>query len=300
MKWIILTFCSIVVLFSCTESNRASYGDDKVLDIQGHRGARGLMPENSIPGFIKALEVGVNTLELDLCVTADSQVIVSHEPYFSPDFCLMPDGSEITLSPQETNIFKMKYSEVKNWDCGSKPHQRFPGQEKMKTYKPLLSEVFSQAEDYMSKSRSKNPAAYNIELKSMKGYEGIFHPEPQVFVDLVYKEINGKVPWERVTIQSFDFRILQLFKSKYPDVQLAQLVENDLSWSKNVDSLGFKPDIYSCYYKRLDENIVSDLQQKGIKVIPWTVNEISEMKELIGWGVDGIITDYPDRAIEIL
>jgi glycerophosphoryl diester phosphodiesterase len=99
-----------------------------------------------------------------------------------------------------------------------------------------------------------------------------------------------------VTIQSFDFRVLQVFRKKYPHVKLAALVENQKSWEENIKALGFTPDIYSCYYELLTKDIVLALQKKKMKVIPWTVNERADMDRLLDWGVDGLITDYPNRT----
>jgi len=226
-------------------------------------------------------------------------VIVSHEPYMSSEICLNPDRNMIGEEEGKTlNIYEMTYEEVSSYDCGSLMHVRFPSQGKVKAIKPLLSEVFNRTEPYIELN-SLGEVRYNIELKSSEDYDGIYHPDPATFSQLVHEEINGKVDWNRVTIQSFDFRILRYFHENYPNVQLSQLIENEKSWEENVETLGFTPSVYSCYYKLLDEESIRKMHEKGMKVIPWTVNEISEMEELIGMGVDGIITDYPDRAQEL-
>ena len=177
-------------------------------------------------------------------------------------------------------------------------HQRFPSQGKVKVVKPRLSDVFGRIESYCE-ANGLNAVNYNIELKSNLRYDNVYHPEPKQFSDLVFREIDGKVDWSRVTIQSFDFRILQYFKETYPTIRLSQLIENEKSWQENVESLGFKPDIYSCYYELLTQEIINELHTENILVIPWTINEIPEMEKLIDWGVDGIITDYPDRIKEL-
>lgn len=292
----------LIFILSCTvNQNTREEVNEKTqklpIDIQGHRGARGLYPENSLIGFEKALEMGVTTLELDLCVSKDSQLVVSHEPYFSSEICLKPDGSEIHPdSAQELNMFQMTYEEISAFDCGSKGNDSFPDQAKMKIVKPLLSDVFSLIE----KKEMADPVNYNIELKSMEPFDNIYHPTPDVFSDLVYNTINEKIDWSRITIQSFDFRVLQYFHEKYPHVKIALLIENELSWQENLDSLGFTPDIYSCYYKRLDEDNVLAIKYMEMQVIPWTVNNVEEMENLIGLGVDGLITDYPNKAIELV
>lgn len=286
-----------VVITGCVENQKTNSKDR--LDIQGHRGARGLMPENSIPGFIKALDLGVTTLEMDLCVTRDKEIIISHEPYISPDYCLSPDGSVISKdSMLVNNIYQLSYDAIRQFDCGSKDHPRFPDQKKLVTYKPLLKEAFQEIERHINQNNL-DPVNYNIEIKSSEKYDNQFHPTPEEFSDLVYSEIDGVIDWERINIQSFDFRVLQYFHKTYPQIQLAQLIENEIPWRENVDELGFTPDIYSCNHTLLDSKIVKEIQESGIKVIPWTVNDAERMQDLVSWGVDGIITDYPNIALEL-
>lgn len=267
------------------------------IDIQGHRGARGLVPENSIEGFLLAAELGVITLELDLVVSADKQLVVSHEPYFSPDFCLLPAGDAI---PEDSvvNIYNLDYTQIQTFDCGQKDYQRFPEQQKMATYKPLLSAVIDSIENYTSKT-GRAPLFYNIELKTTETTDRIFHPHPSEFSDLVYDLITKKGIWDRVNIQSFDFRTLQYFHEKYPQVKLAVLIEEEKDWESNLEKLGFTPEIYSSYYPLLSREIIQELHEEGMQVIPWTINETEDMIKLIDWGVDGIITDYPDRALKL-
>ena len=269
------------------------------IDIQGHRGARGLMPENSIPGFLKALDYGVTTLELDLAITGDSLVVVSHEPYFSSDFCTDPHGNEIKKSDQKKlNIYQLPYEEIKKYDCGLKPHPNFPDQEKVALHKPLLQEVIKAVEKHI-KSKTFYEVDYNIEIKSTPAGDDEYHPSPGRFSDLVYNLVDQYLPWDRVIIQSFDFRVLQYWHKNYPQVRLAALIDSPGSVENKLNKLGFEPAIYSPYYKFLNEDKVNYLHRRDIKVIPWTVNEPEEMKKLIGMGVDGIITDYPDLAARL-
>lgn len=292
-----LLYLSISIVLACNSPQKEKPVSD--LDIQGHRGARGLYPENSLIGFEKALEMGVTTLELDLCVSQDSQLIVSHEPYFSSTICLYPDGTEIPEdSAQELNMYEMSYEEISGYDCGSKGNPGFPEQKKISTSKPLLTQVFDRIESKDEKSEGKK-VRYNIEIKSLEPFDNVYHPSPPVFSDLVYQTINDRIDWSRITIQSFDFRVLQYFNQNYPEVRLALLIENDNSWQDNLDSLGFTPDIYSCYYKHLTVENTEALKYMEMQVIPWTVNNEEDMKKLVKMGVDGLITDYPDRAIEL-
>ncbi|UII33558.1 glycerophosphodiester phosphodiesterase [Fulvivirga ulvae] len=267
------------------------------VDIQGHRGARGMMPENTIPAFKYALDQGVTTLELDVVITKDKKVVVSHEPWMSPEICLTPDNAEFK-DDKKYNIYNMTYEEVKAFDCGYLNSTRFPQQQKLHVSKPLLSDVIKEVEKHI-KSYTQYEVDYNIEIKSTRDGDGKSHPEVQEFSDLVYKTIDQYLPMSRIVIQSFDFRVLQYWHEKYPQVRLAALVENTRSIETNVANIGFKPHIYSPYYKLLTKNKVKELHDMGIKVIPWTVNEAKEMKQLIEWGVDGIITDYPNIANQL-
>jgi glycerophosphoryl diester phosphodiesterase len=280
-------------------------------DIQGHRGARGLMPENTIPAFLFALDSNVTTLELDLAITKDKQVIVSHEPWISAEICLDPDGNTFAKKDEKKfNIYQMTYEQVKQWDCGSKTHDRFPDQKKMIVVKPLLSDVIVAVENHI-KNFTKYEVDYNIEIKSEPNGDGKFHPKPEKFSDMVYELIDQYLPLDRVVIQSFDFRVLKYWHKKYPEVRLAALVENKKSIDENLKELGFVPSIYSPDFKLLAKDSVEYLHTKNVeltekqkeakvkprlRVIPWTVNEPTEMLSVKGMDVDGFITDYPDRA----
>lgn len=278
-------------------------------DVQGHRGARGLMPENTIPAFLLALDSGVTTLEMDLAITKDKQVVVSHEPWMSAAYCINPSGIEIKEKEEmKYNIFQMNYEQVKLWDCGSKGNPKFPEQKKLKISKPLLADVIVACENHI-KNFTKYEVDYNIEIKSLPETDKKFHPMPEEFSDLVFNLIDQYLPWDRVIIQSFDLRVLKYWHKKYPDVRLALLIENLKSIGENFSELGFVPDIYSPDYKLLDKNEVITLHSRTpsrdaksgkkigkVRVIPWTVNDETEMTELKAMDVDGFITDYPDKA----
>lgn len=267
-----------------------------MFDLQGHRGARGIRPENSIPAFLIALDSGVTTIELDLAITKDKQIVVSHEPWMSAAICLQPDGASISDGEEKSlNIYQMDYEQVRKFDCGSKGNEKFPEQVKMKTAKPLLRDVIIAVEHHI-KSYSLYEVDYNIEIKTSPPGDGKFHPSPEVFSDLVYNLIDQYLPLERVVIQSFDFRVLKYWHEKYPDIRLSALVENPRSVDANLKSLGFTPSVYSPYFKLLTKEKVDYLHKLKIRVIPWTVNETADMQKLLEWKVDGFITDYPDRA----
>ncbi|MBL7847688.1 MAG: glycerophosphodiester phosphodiesterase [Cyclobacteriaceae bacterium] len=265
-------------------------------DVQGHRGCRGLRPENTIPAFLLGLDSGVTTLEMDVVITRDRQVVVSHEPWMSGSICLDPGGNEIAIKDSlKHNIFSLSYDQVRSYDCGSKGNERFPEQLKMSAYKPLLKDVIVAVENHI-KNHTKYEVDYNIEIKSDKHSDNKFHPKPEEFSKLVYDLVDQYLPMDRVVIQSFDFRVLKYWHKEYPQIRLAALVENKKNLQENLNELGFTPSIYSPYYKLVNEEMVKGCHQKKIRLIPWTVNDEREMLALKGLGVDGFITDYPDRA----
>ncbi|MCL9805295.1 glycerophosphodiester phosphodiesterase [Flavobacterium amniphilum] len=269
------------------------------LDIQGHRGCRGLLPENSIEAMKKAIDLGVTTLEMDVVISKDKQVLLSHEPFMSHEITLDLNGQEIAETDEKNfNLYQMDYAQIKQYDCGSKIHPRFLDQTKIKTYKPLLSEVIDFAESYVNEKYPGRKLFYNIETKTTPEGDAIFHPKPNEFVDLLVSVIKPKQISERVYIQSFDVRTLQHLHTAYSEFKTVLLVENKLSIAKNLALLGFKPDVYSPEFILLDERKVEMLHKKGIKVIPWTVNKKEDMNKVIKYGVDGLISDYPDRYFE--
>lgn len=259
------------------------------------------MPENTIPAFLKALDLGVTTLELDVVISKDQQVVVSHEPYFNADFSIAPDGRAVDKKEQKTlNLYQLTYADIKRYDVGSNGNPAYPEQQKLKTYKPLLGEVIEQVEAYRE-TKNLPTFSYNIEIKSEPEEYNKSQPEPAPFCNLVQAILKKQLAPERIIIQSFDFAVLKHWKQQaetktYPTVRLAALVANVRSIEKNLDELGFKPDIYSPYYQLLNQDKIRQLHERTIQVIPWTVNQRDDMKRLKEWGVDGLITDYPNRA----
>jgi len=265
-------------------------------DIQGHRGCRGLMPENTIPAMMKALDLGVTTLEMDVVITKDKKVVLSHDQWFSEEITTKPDGSFMgSLEERKYNIYWMTYDEVKTFDVGMKPHPRFPQQEKIKVVKPLLSEVVESVQQYMMTRRKPFPF-YNIETKSNPGFDGVFQPKPDEFVELLMGVIKEKGIEDHVIIQSFDFRTLQYLHKHYPEIRTAMLIEDfdKRSLQDQLKALGFIPTIYSPDYSLVNNALLKKCHQQNIKVIPWTVNDAETINKLKTMGVDGVITDYPN------
>lgn len=266
-------------------------------DLQGHRGARGLFPENSIEGFLAAVELQVNTVEMDVVISKDNKVVVSHEPWLNSTICWglndkpIPEGKEL-------RIYEMSYVELTNYNCGSHPHPSFPLQAKISTFKPLLSEVIMEVES-SSAALEVNPLNYNIEIKSTPEGDGVFHPAPEQFCKLVLEVLESGNILDRAIIQSFDLRALQTMKKLKPSIPLALLIEESADFEKNLAELGFTPDIYSPSFHLVNEELIKSCHDKSIKLIPWTVNEEEDMVRLLDLGVDGIITDYPDIALTL-
>ena len=295
--------CSPTSLPSSMKQSQTSSPPYPQFDLQGHRGARGLLPENTIPAFIKALELGVTTLEMDVVISKDRKVVVSHEPWFSGHVCTQPSGRPIPLAEEKSyRIFEMTYKEVTQFDCGVRGNPRFPLQKAMPATKPLLSEVIDAAEKYI-KAHNLPPVFYNIETKSRPIFDGTFHPEPQEFTELLYEVIRSKGISARATIQSFDPRTLQVARQLDPNLCLALLIGNDsgrTDLDEHIAELGFIPSIYSPDYRLVDARLISQAHAKGMRVIPWTINTYDEMVRLKKLGVDGIITDYPDIGLQLL
>ncbi len=270
----------------------------KKVEIHGHRGDRGHFPENSIPAFLSALQKGVDVIEMDVVISKDKKVVVSHEPFMASLYILQPDGKSILKNEERNfNLYQMDYEVIKQFDAGSKINSKFLQQQKIKTYKPLLSEVISVVENFKEKHQLPS-VKYNIEIKSEAEEYGIFQPEPEEFVHLVTKVLKDHQIENRVILQSFDIQILEEIHQQYPFFTLAYLVE-DGEETANLKKLSFTPSIYSPYFTLVSSKKVKKLQQQGIKVIPWTVNTTKDLQQMMAFGVDGIISDYPELAINI-
>jgi glycerophosphoryl diester phosphodiesterase len=268
-------------------------------DFEGHRGARGLMPENTIPAMKAGIDNGITTVELDAIITKDNKVIVSHDPYFSDVITTTPDGKYLSKKEAEQlALYKMTYDEIEKYDVGMKPHPGFPQQQKIKVHKPLLSVLIDSVESYAA-SKGK-VIRYNIEIKSKSTTDGIYHPAPEPFSEFLIDILKDKNILDRTVIQSFDVRPLQYIHAKYPSIKLSYLVEATAApLQDEIGKLGFIPDTYSPNFAIVTKELVQQCHQKGIKVLPWTVDTVSEMKKLIAMGVDGIITDYPNLFAEL-
>ena len=189
----------------------------------------------------------------------------------------------------------MSYAETQQYDVGIKPHPRFPEQQKTKATKPLLSQVIDSAEAFARSTHRALPF-YNIETKTQPLTDNIYHPAPDEFVTVLMKVILQKNISERVIIQSFDPRTLQIIHVKFPSIKTALLIEDfdKRSLDEQLRQLGFTPAIYSPAYQLVNESQVKACHQKHIKLVAWTVNNKTQITTLKQMGVDGIISDYPN------
>jgi glycerophosphoryl diester phosphodiesterase len=291
-------------------------------DLQGHRGARGLSPENTLEGFAIALKIGVTTLELDLGVTKDGVVVVSHDRVLNPDHTRGPDGQFLT-SPGPA-IRSLTLAELKRYDVGRlKPETAyaasFPQQRPVDGARiPALREVFA-----LTERMGANDVRFNIETK-LTPTSGAETPDPDDFAAAVVAVVRDSGMAARVTVQSFDWRVLMALARIAPEVERSCLsVETPQDdtlergrpgpspWTAGLDIDDFggstpklvaaaRCRVWSPYYRNVSEAVMADANAADLRVIPWTVNERPDMERLIDLKVDGLISDYPDRLRTVL
>jgi glycerophosphoryl diester phosphodiesterase len=290
-------------------------------DLQGHRGARGLAPEDTLAGFAKALQIGVTTLETDLGVTKDGVIVLSHDPVLNPDIVRGPDGRWLDAPGPAINSLTL--AELKRFDVGrikpsTKYAQQFGQQEPMDGARiPTLHELFE-----LAKASGKTPR-FNIETKLSPDKSGEA-PDPETFARLVVQAVRGAGMTARTTIQSFDWRTLLAAKKMAPEIETvcltAQSTLRDSTqdagrrpspWLAGLDPAGYGGSVprlakaagcgtWSPRFIELTAEAVAEAHGLGLKVVPWTINAPSDMARVIDMKVDGLITDYPDRAREVM
>ncbi len=213
--------------------------------------------------FKEAIELGVNTLELDVAITKDNEVVVSHDPFMSRTICFNPKGEEIPKSmDMKHNLYKMSHNEIKAFDCGSKFHPTYPYQIKVKSCKPLLAQVFDLV-------KFENPEVkINIEIKSKPAYYDFYTPQPKKHVAIILSEIIEHRMFDHVNLQSFDLAILEEIKKQSSKMKVALLVDDNETIKHKLAKLSYKPEIISPYYKLLTLQKVRDYQEKKYQIIP--------------------------------
>jgi glycerophosphoryl diester phosphodiesterase len=297
LKYQVLIAFIPVVLFCCqTSSPRYTIKNTfPAFYKEGHRGTRGLMPENTIASMKKAVDDGANMIEVDIQISKDGQVMVAHDAHINRQISLLPDGSEI---PEEDAtryvLHQMPYNDIRRFDVGSKYHPDFPQQKKMKAYIPLLGELIDSVERHTS-AKKLVPVIYNIEIKARPDEDGFYQPVPATLIAMVMEVVNRAGIGNRFYIQSFDIRQIQEVRKNYPHVVTGFLTSSKTaSFEENISAIGFEPEIYSPHYKLATPELVAKCHMRGIKFVPWTVNTLEEINALKKIGVDGIITDYPN------
>jgi glycerophosphoryl diester phosphodiesterase len=286
------------------------------LDLQAHRGGRGLRPENTLAAFENAIRVGVTTLELDIAITADGVAVISHEPALYPGTARDADGR--WLKEPGPLIHALTLAEVQRYDIGrlnpelayGKP---FASQQSVDGQRiPTLASLFA-----LVKQLGANDVQFDIETKVFP-HRPNDTVTPEVFVDTLLAAIRAAGMSERVMIQSFDWRTLALVQRLEPAMRTVYLtIESrnsnnvqDPAWTAGriardypsvpamIKAAGGR--IWAPNYNNIDATSAQRAHDVGLQLVPWTVNEAADMRRLIDWGVDGIITDYPDRLREVM
>jgi glycerophosphoryl diester phosphodiesterase len=257
------------------------------IDLQGHRGARGHLPENTLPAFQRAIELGVDTLELDVGVTRDGVVVVHHDRALNPDLARGPDGQWVR--PSTPLLHSLSYEELQGYDVGrirpgSDYASRFPHQKPLDgTRIPRLADVL----------KLDPKVRFNIETKIVPDAPlETLAPEP--FARALIAEVRKAGVEKRTTIQSFDWRTLKVVEREAPEIATAYLTSRRFPDPARVAEAGGK--IWSPDFTGLTEESVKKARALGLKIVPWTVNEPADIARVLALGVDGIITDYPDRV----
>lgn len=252
--------------------------------VHGHRGARALRPENTLPAFEYAIRVGADVLELDVWATADDVLVVSHDPLINTAICTGPEG--------ERTIRKLTLDEVRRWDCGSKMNPEFPRQQPAPGARiPTLDEVFALA--------PRGAFWFNVEMKSQPARPEL-QPEPEKYAQLVVAAIRRHRLEQRVIVQSFDFRLLRALRQAAPELRRAALYAGlPRDFAELAREAGEAP-IVSPHYSLVTAERVKAAHAAGLQVVPWTANTPEVWDRLIEAGVDAIITDDPAALIEYL
>jgi glycerophosphoryl diester phosphodiesterase len=271
-------------------------------EVHGHRGCRGLFPENTLPAFLHAVALGVDVVELDVVISQDQQVVVSHEPWLSAKLGCDALGQLIDpAQEQQYNLYQLPYAIIQRCTVGEWAHPGFPTQQPVRSYRPLLREVLQQV-NTISQQMGRT-VSFSVEIKSSVAGDDIFHPQPRQFVELVVAELQAARVIAHTTLLSFDVRILQAARQAYPTLALCLLVEDLLpSVAILFNDLGFEPEALGPDFQLLSGATIQSIRTAypRLRLVPWTVNSLSDLKLVMGWQVDAITTDYPDRLLSLL
>ncbi len=262
----------------------ASISMAATIQVHGHRGARAMRPENTIPAFEYAIDQGVDAIEMDVAVTKDEVPVISHDPVLNPEICRGLAGTKV--------ISEMTFAELRKWDCGSLVNPHFPKQT------PLPGTRIPSLEEVLALSKRGN-FVFNIETKIFKD-KPQYTPPPDRFAELLLHLIDRHQLRSRVIVQSFDFRTLQAMKKLAPDIRLAALDEDEKLGDFVTVARRAGAGIISPEKGMVTPSRVVAAHQAGLQVIPWTANTPQEWDALIAAGVDAIISDDPAALIAYL
>ncbi|MCX6179902.1 MAG: glycerophosphodiester phosphodiesterase family protein [Chlorobiales bacterium] len=268
-------------------------------EIQAHRGARSFFPENTCQAFCKAADLGVRVLELDLVVSKDHEIVVSHDPWLSGPCCSDSHGHSLSYEDRLRYVmYDMAYVDIATFDCGL-PHPSFSHQQRITACKPLLSTVFNTVDAYMILERMKGRMIYNLEIKSWPDKDGVFHPTPDRYAALVLRCVEEAGLSNCVRIQSFDSRVVREAWKRNPQLCYGLLIDEMKNMELCLQALDFLPQYVNPHVSLVNRELTEYLHAQHIKMIPWTVNNKVGMLAMKQGGADGIITDYPEIALEL-
>jgi len=320
---LLIAFAGAMLLFPGEPPTAGAQRGQEGFDLQGHRGTRGLMPENTLPAFEKALALGVTTLELDTVMTADGMVVVHHDRRLAPERTRDAGGTWLAENNPPA-ILSLTAEELAAYDIGtarpgSRMAERYPDQPALDGVAiPTLAAVLARAE-----AVSGGTVRYNIETKisPLSPEDSV---DPEVFAEALVAVLRTAGVEARAAVQSFDWRSLQAVQRLAPEIATVYLTAEQ-SWLDNLGRGESVPSpwiggldidwadvtlpqaikraggaVWSPYYRDLREADLREAQQLGLRVVPWTVNAPADMASLIDLGVDGLITDYPDRARRVM
>jgi glycerophosphoryl diester phosphodiesterase len=248
--------------------------------IFGHRGCRGIYPENTIEGFKKAIAFGVDGIELDVVVNKNQELVISHESYIDTNYCLTNK-----LDDESLNIYKMNISEIQEIDCGSKFIKEFPHQLKVKEKKPTYKEFKNELVDYQGDILFEIKWEYNLVNK--------YFPDYEKYAKIISEETSNSKHLDKIYFMSFDYRILnELFKIM-PSSKYIYLSSNK-EFEQDMKLLNFKPFGVGLDYNIINQKTIDLVHNKKQVIYGWTINDEENSKSLTSMGLDGVITDYPN------
>lgn len=253
------------------------------IQVHGHRGARAMRPENTLPAFNYAIDIGVDVLEMDLAVTKDNVLVISHDPHINPQICTGPHTG--------IAIHELTLAELREYDCGAIQNKQFPKQQPVPgTRIPTLDEVLDLAK--------RGKFEFNIETKIFPDHPELT-PTPEVFSQLMLDAVRKHKLDSRVILQSFDFRTLHAMKRIAPNIRLAALYEGKARPFVEIAREG-EADMISPMFALVTPEQVKVSHDAKLQVVPWTANTPQAWQKLIDAGVDAIISDDPAALIAYL